>query len=163
MRAAGRIRGAKKLGAVRPVGLIKVEIPQGIEKLGKIELRDGTTRTIVGPGSFEVEGIKIENGELIIDNRAGPVTLYSSGPVEVLDLGSVSVTDYAPEKFALYMKPGKNVRFKGDTMFHGLIYGPNSDIQLEGTGEFFGSIVGDKIELKDDMRVYYDTQLRGEY
>jgi cytoskeletal protein CcmA (bactofilin family) len=156
----GRVNGTKKLRPARPVGLIEVEIPEGLEYLEKIELVDGATRTIVGPGSFEVDGIKITNGELIIDNSAGPVTLYCSDTVEVNDLGTVSVLDYTPEKFALYMKSGKNVKIRGDSTFHGLIYGPKSDVVLEGTGEFFGSIVAEKIEIKDDSRVYYDPQLR---
>jgi hypothetical protein len=157
----GRIGGAKRYAAARPVGLIEVQIPDGLTSLGKIEVNDGSTHTIAGPGSFAVDSIKVEDGELIIDNSAGPVTLYSLGTVEILDLGTVSVTDFAPEKFAIYVKPGKNVKLRGDSMFHGLIYAPDSDITLEGTGEFFGSIVGENIQLNDDTRIYYDPQLRG--
>jgi hypothetical protein len=157
----GRVRGDKRFRPARPVGLVRVQIPSGIENLGKIDLGSGQQRTIVGPATFELEELKIEGGELVIDNAAGPVTLYLSGDVEMRDQGRVTVTDFAPEKFALYLKPGKNVKCSGDIMFHGLIYGPESDIELQGNGEFFGSLVGKRVKLRQDVRVYYDPALRG--
>jgi hypothetical protein len=46
--------------------------------------------------------------------------------------------------------------------FYGVVYAPQSVIELTNGGQFFGAFVGSQIKLDNGSQVHYDTALRGE-
>ena len=117
----------------------------------------------LGPGTYEVSKLKLEeNAILHIDNVEGPVTLYTTGNVELKDNGAIVTSDPKPEKFAIYAGKGDDVKIEDAGLVYGLIYAPESSLELENDAEFFGSLVGHEVKLKDSALVHYDTALRGD-
>jgi hypothetical protein len=150
--------------ATQPVEFMPVYVPNSLTDLGSITLSSkNKTLTIVGPGSFKASNIDVgANSTLVIDNSAGPVTLYITGGVEVWQAGSITVSDPNPEKFAIYIKGIGGVRLSNNTNFYGVVYAPESLVEIDGTADFYGAFVGDVVYLHQQANVHYDTTLRGE-
>ena len=144
-----------------PTAFIPVDMPSGLEDLGAIQLSDGTIT--IGMGSYQASALQISHkGTLSIDNSAGPVTLYLTGPVQVSGKGKIVVADPDPEKFALYVASSEDVRLSGFGNFYGVVYAPESLVKVSGNGQFFGSFVGGSIEASGSAALHYDTALRGQ-
>jgi hypothetical protein len=156
-----RINGSK-ITATQPTQFLPVSLPQGLTDLGSINVSGLNTR-ILSPGSYKVTDVNIKDlGQLLIDNTAGPVTLYVTGQVLVSGGGKISVADPDPEKFALYVAGNKSVSLLDAGTFAGVVYAPQSVVTLGGVGEFWGSFIGQQMKLTGSARVHYDTALRGE-
>lgn len=157
----GRITGRRiKTSSVTEV--LPVATPNGLQNLGAITLTDGTTQ-ILEAGSYLITGITIEHGSgLVIDNSAGPVTLYVTGPINISGSGSVTTTNPAPERFAVYVANSSPVTLADSGQFYGLLYAPLSSVTLSGWSEIYGALVGLNMTLTNEADVYYDVALRGE-
>jgi hypothetical protein len=148
--------------ATEPTEFMPVDIPDSLENLGKIEVTNNDTLTL-GPGSYQASEVKVSgDGQLFIDNSAGPVTLYVTGKVDITGKGGITAYDPDPEKFALYVAGGSKVKLAGNGTFHGVVYAPESLLDISGNGEFFGSFVGNEVESSANAYIHYDTALRGE-
>jgi hypothetical protein len=157
--AAAKITGMRGRREART--FMQVKQPPNLPSLGSIELK-GSGRTIVGPGSFQVEKIKLDEGaRLFVDNSAGPVTLYVAGDIVIEKGSTVTVADTTPEKFAVYATADKPIKVVGDrSMFVGVVYAPRSAVTLSGEVEFYGALVGKEMKAEKDARVHYDGTLR---
>jgi hypothetical protein len=145
-----------------PVNFLAVEIPTGIQNLGAVTIGATNTLTLTH-GSYRLDKLTIDSdGTLHIENSEGPVTLYVTGDVFVSDRGAITVSDPDPEKLALYVIGSRQVEFRNDGVFTGVIYAPNSGLEIRNNGEFFGSFVADNVLLRNAARVHYDPALRGE-
>jgi hypothetical protein len=144
----------------RPTSFLAVSVPVGLTDLGTIKLSNGNTRTL-GPGSYKVTDVSLSGGTLVIDNAAGPVTLYVTGQFTISG-GQVTMTDPNPEKFAMYIASTKQAAVNSKGTFAGVIYAPQSVVTLTGSGQFLGSFVGQQMKLTGSAKVHYDPALRGE-
>lgn len=156
-----RITGTKTITSAI-TSVLPVAIPSGIPNIGAISLTGGATRTL-STGSYLVTGITIGVGSgLVIDNSAGPVTLYVTGPITISGNGSVTMTNPDPERFALYVATSSAVTLTESGQFYGLLYAPLSPVTLSGTSStIYGSLVGLSVTLRDSSQVHYDIALRG--
>jgi hypothetical protein len=144
------------------IAFIPVDLPKGLRNLGDIILSDGARRT-VSPGSYQVNKIDLSNNAtLSINNAAGPVTLYVMSDVQVNNGARITATDSNPEKFAIYMVNSGTVKLAVQGAFHGVVYAPDSVIDMTNGGQFSGAFVGKEIKLDNGARFHYDTALRGE-
>jgi hypothetical protein len=143
------------------LNFLRVGLPTNLASLGAIELK-GTGQVILGPGSFYVEKIKLDDGaRLFVDNSAGPVTLYVQSEVVLTDGSSIAVADRTPEKFALYAVGDKPIAFSGTgTSFVGVLYAPRSSVTVAGDAEFTGAFVAKEMEAEGAARVRYDRRIR---
>jgi hypothetical protein len=158
----GLITGTKTItSAVTTV--LPVAIPSGLQNIGAINLSGGATQTL-GTGSYVVTGITIGTGSgLVINNNAGPVTLYVTGPISISGTGSVTTTNPSPERFAIYVANSSPVTLADSGQFYGLLYAPLSPVTLSGMySDIYGSLVGLNMTLNGDSEVQYDIALRGE-
>lgn len=158
---SSRITGRKTLTSAI-TNFLTVAIPTGIENIGAITLSGGATRTL-GTGSYVVTGITIGTGSgLVINNSAGPVTLYVTGPISISGNGSVTMTDPDPERFAIYVANASPVTLTGSGKIYGLLYAPLSTVKLSNYSDIYGSLVGLSMTLLDTADVHYDIALRGQ-
>lgn len=149
--------------STQPLQFMPIAVPSNLPDLGSITLSSGQVRTLVGPASYKVTNITLNDlGQLLIDNTQGPVTLYVSGTVTVSGLGNITVLDPSPEKFALYVTGNGQVKFSNAGMFYGVVYAPNSTITLSSAADFRGAFVGAAVDAKSAARIHYDTALRGQ-
>ena len=155
------ITGSQTVLSDEPVTFMGVLVPPGIPELGPITLA-GTTRMIVGPGTFAVDTLEIgKHGLLFIDNSAGPVTLYVRGSVTLAKGGAIEVTDSDAEKFAIYVAGAAPVMLAGDGKeFHGVVYAPRSRIAITESAELSGAVVGRDLHVDRQARLHYDATLR---
>lgn len=157
----GLITGTKTI-AFTPISFLPVAIPSGLQNLGAISLTGGATQTL-STGSYVVTGITIGAGSgLVINNSAGPVTLYVTGPINVSGNGSITMTNPTPERFAIYVANGSAVTLNGSGQLYGLLYAPLSQVTLYGDSTIYGSLVGLNMTLNNNSEVRYDIALRGE-
>lgn len=158
---SSRITGLKTITST-VTSFLPVAIPNGIQNIGAINLRSGTTRTL-STGSYLVSGIAIGWGSgLVIDNHDGPVTLYVTGPISISGNGSVTMTDPDPERFAIYVANASPVVLSGAGKLYGLLYAPLSPVMLSGYSDIYGSLVGLSMTLFNNSDVHYDIALRGQ-
>jgi hypothetical protein len=145
------------------LSFMPIAVPKELPNLGDIVRSNGQTYTLVGPASYKVGKIDLSNGaHLIIDNTAGPVTLYVTQSVTTANTTQITATDPNPENFAIYMVNGNDVKLSNAGAFHGVVYGPQSVIDLTNGGQFHGAFVGGQVKLDNGAQVHYDTALRGE-
>jgi hypothetical protein len=149
-----------RITPTQPTSFLSVSVPIGLTDLGKIDLKSGMAQTLA-PGSYKVTDLSVSGGQLVIDNGAGPVTVYVTGAVTVSS-GRVTITDPDPEKFAIYVASTKTTAVKSDAAFAGVLYAPQSTVTISGSGQFQGSFVGKQMKLTGAAQVHYDTALRGE-
>ena len=159
---SSRITGARTT-VTTPVTFMPIIPPVGIPSLGTISL-DGTSQTVFGPGSFDVTSISLSNfARLTVDNSAGPVTFYVQDGVTVQSGSIVTIVDRNPEKFAVYVVGNKTVTLKGPlSQYYGVLYAPNSSVNITGGGQFSGSFVGKAMTVSGSSIVHYDDKLRGQ-
>jgi len=145
-----------------PATFMDIKVPTLLPDLGAIDLNGGG-QTIVGPGSFLVSAMRLNKAALYVDNTAGPVTLYVTGPVEFRGGSTITLADPDPERFAVYLAGTSPVNLTGvDSTFHGVIYAPYSPLTITNNGEFFGAFVADRLRLGKSAAVHYWSALRGE-
>jgi hypothetical protein len=157
----GLITGIKTITSV-VTSYLPVAIPTGLQNLGTISLNSGATRTI-STGSYVVTGINISTGSgLVINNSAGPVTLYVTGPINVSGNGSITTTSPTPERFAIYVANSSTVALADSGQLYGELYAPLSPVALSGDSTIYGSLVGLSMTLNGNSEVLYDIALRGE-
>jgi len=148
-----------------PMSFMEVKLPTGLPDLKALSL-SGTTRTIVGPGSFQLDKLSLDkSAHLFIDNSAGPVTLYVKTTVTVGGGSKITVADPDPEKFAIYVLSAKSntVSVTGNgSVFHGVLYAPTSTVTINGTGTFTGAFVAKTLTTDNSARIRYDSSLRGQ-
>lgn len=156
----GVISGAH-VSASQPTQFMSVPMPQSLPNLGLIEVKNTDTRTLL-PGSYRASGIIVSSdATLFVNNAAGPVTLYVTGSVDIQGKG-ITVADTNPEKFAVYVVGGADIKLQNTGKFHGVVYAPNSFIDISGKGQFFGAFVGKTVKVSNDAVIHYEPALRGE-
>jgi hypothetical protein len=152
-----RVTGKKSI-TKQPIEFMPVLIPQLLPDLGRLTLGLGAIRTL-GPGSYKVSDLVINGGSLIIKNDDGPVTLYVTGRVSI-SVGSISVTNKDPESFAVYVAGGGEVTLGLLSHFYGVVYAPQSPMNIFGLGQFYGAFVGNTVTVRDAATIHYDSALR---
>ena len=144
--------------ALYPKEFLPVAIPDFLEDLGELEV-DQNQGMILSSGSYLVSEVEVE-GKLFIDNSNGPVTSYVTGDVEIDETGRIGMADWDPEKFAIYVQGPQEVRLAGQGMFYGVVYAPESVVDIAGFGEFFGSFVGYEVLVSEYAQIHYDKALK---
>jgi len=156
-----RITGTRTVQTT-PATFMPLNTPVGLPYLGAITV-DGPTQTITGPGSFEVSKLEVNDGELFIDNSAGPVTLYVTDEMTMSGSGVIQVADPDPEKFAVYVTSTNQISLTGGgNTFTGVVYAPNAVLTITGAGHFYGSLVAKELKANNQGVYHYDSALRGQ-
>lgn len=145
----------------QPALFLPVSIPTDLTNLGSIALNSTTPTRVLTAGSYLVSQLTIATGgSLVINNLTGPVTLYVTGAVQISGNGSVTTTDPNPEKFAIYVSSNADVQVSDSGNFYGVLYAPQSLVQLSGWSTVYGALVGKTMWLQDNASLSYDTVLR---
>ena len=145
---------------VAPEIFFPVDVPATAEDLGKLEVKNDDTY-VLPPGSYVADELKVESdAHLVVDNLAGPVTLYVRGKVEVSTENGIETTSQDPERFALYVAGKEKVKITNEATVHAVLYAPGAEVEIVGDGEFFGAFVGKHVKIDGHARVHYDEALR---
>ena len=141
---------------------LQVDIPMVLPDLGSL-IVSGSDTLRLEAGSYQVsEFIVSGKGQVFVDNTSGPVTLYVTGPVQMSDQAMIHVAHTNPEEFAVYVADQSAVQLAGAATFSGVLYAPESSIQMTDQAELFGAFVGASAVLTDGAQAHYDSALQAE-
>lgn len=166
VRSDSQITG-QQIPLTTPQTFMTVRIPDFLTDLGSIDLSSSASRTIVA-GSYLVSHIKMQNtSSLYINNCDFPVTIYVSGAdamadaMRLADDASISTCDKNPDKFSIYVAGDKPVSIGGKGEIDGVVYAPQSAIEINRQGDLFGSVIGNTLQLQNKAQMHYDINLKG--
>jgi hypothetical protein len=145
---------------VAPEIFLPVDVPATAENLGRLEVKNAETY-VLPPGSYVAEELKVQSdAHLVVDNLAGPVTLYVRRMVEVSTENGIETTSQDPERFALYVAGRDKVKISNEATVYAVLYAPAAEVEIVGDGEFYGAFVGRHVKIDGNARVHYDEALR---
>lgn len=120
---------------------------------------------VVGPTVIIVDGNFSFSGKAEL-NILGPdayLELYVSGDVSLTGQG-VFNDEENPEAFQLWgtapSGTSQTIKVAGNGDFAGIIYAPNSDLEIKGNGNISGAAVGEDITLTGNAAFHYDLNLK---
>jgi hypothetical protein len=146
----------------QPEAFLQVKVPDFLTDLGAIGLSGSQTRHVAA-GSYLASSLTMSNTSILhIDNCTGPVTLYLTGAIDVGGSARIATCSANPEHFAVYVSGTGTVAVGGNNgSFYGVLYAPNSSVQMSNSGDLYGAVVGGSLSLSNSSRLHYDTALRG--
>jgi hypothetical protein len=152
----------RKRSAYRAKSLPAVTIPRGLRNRGNLVV-NGTVRQFA-QGTYLFSSITVRNGGTL--RFRGTSTVYVTGDVVVQSRGHMKPTNDRPTSLTVLVRGERLFRVEENgsasrqARFFGALYGPDSEIRLQGRGEVFGSSVGKTGRLEDTAKVHFDEALR---
>lgn len=126
--------------------------------------------TAQNPSVYILDGIDLSGGAVLeVDNSNGPVVVICNGDLELrgrtgiqsnLHHGAGSMSPSPMDITILCTDACTTVDMAGNPDAFAAIYAPNSDVNIHGNADVYGSIVGNKIDFKGNAQLWYDIQLR---
>lgn len=136
-------------------------LPPGVSSSGNFETEAvgphdwGTAGTIT---TLVYDQVKIKASASV--RIEGKVILYVLGEFRLEESATVN-TGGLPSHLELRFVGDETgpFRVKNDSVFSGVVYGCNLNIEVEDNAAIFGSLVGKKVKLRGNARVHYDEAL----
>ncbi|MCH9001457.1 MAG: hypothetical protein IIC02_02695 [Planctomycetes bacterium] len=104
------------------------------------------------PAVFYFESMTFTAGALL--NITGPTVIYLAGDFDFTGQGTVNTTQ--DPKDLMIISAGESVRMMGEVSFYGSILAPNAEIELAGTSEYFGAVIGKTVKITGDFEFHVD-------
>jgi len=117
---------------------------------------------VQGPATLVLGGLRVEPGaELVIDTAGGPVDVFVTGGLDLQPEASVVTPSADPTALSVQVagSPAEPVRLAATSAFHGVIYAPEAEVQVEAPFEVFGAMVSDRATLGAGVRLHFDREL----
>jgi len=132
---------------------------------GKLNVAANKTITF-SPGTYYFYGdIKMEPNSTLTISPPGQVKMYVTGKLDVKENVQINAASARPTYLLIY-STGGTVDFDRNVEFHGAIYAPNANITVdeldsrtEANAGIYGSLIGDKINIKKNQKIHFDTAL----
>ena len=119
-------------------------------------LLDGTKTYDMPPGTYYFNNFTVKGQSTL--NLSGETTIYVTGNLERSGGTFVNNNTQIPSNLKFLMTQGTaNVTSNND--FHGVIYGPNTNIRLDGDSDLFGVVVGKTLTATGSGAAHYDESL----
>ncbi len=135
-------------GNVSMTGGVTVHLTQGVYNVNTWSLAGNSTLIIdSGPVVINIAGAGLGGGNAAFD----------------LTGGSVSNTSNSKPSDLQILYAGSNpVKLTGGSASFGVVYAPNADINLGGGGDWYGSLIGNKVDVGGGSDVHYDRSLQAD-
>ncbi|MBN2020127.1 MAG: hypothetical protein JW749_07880 [Sedimentisphaerales bacterium] len=156
------------LAAMSSGGVIKKESSFVTGKFSGMTLGTNDTITITEPIVLYITGdITLGNSAIIeiggatdTDNNASLI-IYLAGNLEgKYSSGFNNLTMDAKRLYIYGLDSCTSIALKNSADFRGAIYAPNAAVDLDNSGNIYGSVVSDSFVLRNSAVVYYDANLR---
>lgn len=111
---------------------------------------------------LKVDTLTIQAQGSIVVISTAYVTLYVTQWMRALGGGLVNESE-VPAQLRIYGGADCNeIEIGGTPDFYGVVYAPNADVFCNGTGDVYGSVVGDYVRVGGTPHVYWDMALLGD-
>ncbi len=129
---------------------------------GEMVLSGSSAKVYIAEGDYCIDSIKISGGGQIIINAGitGKVNLYVSGDMTFTG-NSISNLSADASKFRIISTnpTGADIDFGGSFNATMDLYAPTADVSLGGSGSFFGRIIGNNVDARNNGGVHVDQSL----
>jgi hypothetical protein len=130
--------------------------------------------TIKGPATLVVDHFNTNsNSGVVVDNSAGPVTIYGTGYFRLDSNSTVSSVSKKPSDIQIYITTNnytevgssatvdtlKPVKIGSNAALYATVYAPNAFVTLDSNGGFFGSIIAKLISMDSNFGIHFDEDL----
>lgn len=117
---------------------------------------------VTGNDSLTLPGGKYYLTSALIDGRAfitvtGPTEFYLSGDGTFTGGGIVNASK-DPKNLVIY-STGSTLTLTGSSGFYGGVVAPNADIQMYGTTNVYGTVLGRVLDFDGDARIHVDEAM----
>ncbi len=129
-----------------------------------IEVRGDSQVTLQGPGTLVVNDFTLRDGAtLLIENDGGSVNVYVLNSVDFRSGSRIDVTSQDPSKLSIQVAgPDRSVTLAGQSLFHGMVYAPESEVSIGDAFEIFGSLAAGRLVLAPGARLHFDSGTLGD-
>jgi hypothetical protein len=119
-------------------------------------LLDGTKVMDMPPGTYYFRDFVL-TGQSVF-NVSGPTDIYVTGNLERAGGVAVNNNTKIPANLRIFMTGG-TANITSDNSFHGVVYAPNTHVNLDGGGDLFGVVVGKTLTFTGSGKAHYDEAL----
>jgi hypothetical protein len=137
-------------------------IPGGfLSKGGALTLKAGEKLTLPG-GTYYLSSLNMGGGSTL--TFTGLTTVYCTG--NFVMNGHASTSQNLPKNLRIVMVSPSNNTSAGKlsigsgNALYAHIYAPQSPVNLTGSGDFYGAMVGESIDMSGTSAIHFDTALR---
>ncbi|MGD2295185.1 MAG: hypothetical protein PVF22_05050 [Candidatus Aminicenantes bacterium] len=112
--------------------------------------------TLYVSGGFSMESntqLEIAEGVTLTVYLGGTFTQRSNSQINNLSQDPTKLQIYGTESF------DTNMTWKSNSSFYGAVYVPDAEVHYDSNADFFGSIIGDYIEVDSNAGLHYDLAL----
>ncbi len=117
---------------------------------------DGNKEYDIPPGTYYFNDFTL-SGQCIL-NVSGPTIVYITGNLERAGGTTVNNNTLVPSNLQFYMTGG-TANITSNNNFYGVIYAPNTDINLDGAADLYGVVVGKTLTMTGSGQAFYDESL----
>jgi choice-of-anchor A domain-containing protein len=133
-------------------------------KYDGINLNPGKNKvlTIDKPVALYITGnIILGNSATVQIDPNGSLTLYAGGNIDFKNGSNLNVVTQNAKRFILYaLNSCTSIRFFHGSSFYGAIYAPNAFVEFKNSGNVYGAVVAQSIDMKNSSLFEYDAALR---
>ena len=149
-----------KTGGLSVPGATTVSLGPGDLAYTDLVINKDATLEVTGPATILVDnftGGKTSN--LIIDATNGPVTFYVENTYTHISGFEVDAVAGSEAAVAFLIGGTQDIIFASNTNIRGAYYAPNANLVFTSGNEAWGSFVGNRVDMSNDMHFHYDEAL----
>lgn len=126
----------------------------------KLKMLEDAVLNISGDVTINVKDeFKIEKNAQIIILSGASLTVYVKKKIEIKENAKIN-QDGDAEDFILYQSENQDFKIKDNAIINGGLYAPLTDkLEIEKQAHVTGSVVADKVKMKEDSQITYDSSL----
>jgi hypothetical protein len=106
-------------------------------------------------GNYYLNTFNVTGGTV---NVSSGVTIYMNGDFSV-SAGTINVSSDLPTNFTVKMVASAGVNISGGSDLYADIQAPTSPINISGTSNFYGRLIGSSLNVSNGLSIHVDTSL----
>ena len=121
---------------------------------------NGDDLVVTGKARLYISGeLKLTGGGSITITPTGSLELYVGGAIDLGGRGVINESQTA-NKCAIFGLPTcLSIKYSGGASLTARVYAPNADISMGGSTDFYGSMVGNRLNFSGTPGIHYDEAL----
>jgi hypothetical protein len=121
---------------------------------------NGDDMVITGKARLYITGdFKVTGGGSITITSTGTLELYVGGAIDLGGRGVVNLSQTANSCSVFGLPTCVSFKYSGSSALTARVYAPNADIQMGGSTDFYGSMVGNRLDFSGTPGIHYDEAL----
>ena len=132
--------------------------------------KNSTTTLTLTPGTYNINSISTTGNSQItiapdpVTGQYGPVILNIAGNNTTLPVAiagnAINNPTYDPSMFQMVYAGTGTVKIAGNGASAAVVYAPNAIASFSGNGQFFGSVIANKVTDVGNGAIHYDLRLK---